>query len=119
MEFLVLVRPDFLTSLLCIVEKSLLFLIRAPRRHQVRLDAHRKLALCQCGFPQDLSGKINLLVAMPKPVLVPISRLLFTFRFGQNQTVILSGFPLFSILQNDFINFPFSCLSWNQEPEQI
>lgn len=51
MEFLVLVRPDFLTSLLCAVE-NYFFRSEEPKRHQVGLDAHRKLALCQCSTPR-------------------------------------------------------------------
>lgn len=96
MEFLVLVGPDFLTSLLYIHSREITsYVHKSPQRHQVGLDAHRRLAPCQCGSPQDLSGEINLLVAMPRPWL------LFMFSLGQNQPVLLTALLLSSTLQDD------------------
>lgn len=80
-EFLVLMRPDFLTSLLCTVEKSLLL-----RRHQVGLDAHRTLALSYCGSPQGLpvGGQ------GPRPVFAPVH-----VRFGVEPVRAAHEFVLF------------------------
>lgn len=70
MEFLVLVRPDFLTSLLCIVQKSLLMFIKAPK--DIRLDwtSTEGLLPVSVALPRIYLGEINLLVVMPRPWLL-------------------------------------------------
>lgn len=92
--------------------------LRAPV--DIRLDWMPPVSLPRVTVaPQDLSGEINLLVAMPRPMLARKPWLLLLFILGQNQTVLLAGLLLSLALQTDLTNHPFSCLTWSQELEQI
>jgi hypothetical protein len=82
----VLVRPDLLTSLLCVIKESLLFLLRAPK--DIRLDwTPTESLLGVIVVPPHIMH-----FSLPRPVLPGF---LFVFSLGQNQVMLLIVFLLF------------------------